>query len=270
MAATHVFKGNWDHSYSGKQYVSEGERFSEWEEAFCPECVREDLELLGFSFWRRYGAPYVTVCHNHNVVLQSLCPHCSRPFVKVYERCDCFAQDLNSVKDAGRPIESLWSSYLAGGIESANFVEERYEHGVGMWSCPQPSPLSEEDQSHDGFYRRRPKIYSCCNLEQPKTKGYQLKPVTVPALPGITRVDTQWSHGAGGLGGRHFRDRGHWSRGSIETQIRGQWDRHARRPPNHPPTNGPLAGYGYDVVETEVPEALLMMTACELAWLPQS
>ena len=24
MAAIHVFKGHWDHSYSGKQYVSEG------------------------------------------------------------------------------------------------------------------------------------------------------------------------------------------------------------------------------------------------------
>jgi len=68
MAATHVFKGSWDHSYSGRQYVSERERFSEWEAAFCPECVREDLELLGFSYWRRYGAPYVTVCYKHNVV----------------------------------------------------------------------------------------------------------------------------------------------------------------------------------------------------------
>lgn len=28
MASTHVFKARWDHAYSGKQYISEGERFS--------------------------------------------------------------------------------------------------------------------------------------------------------------------------------------------------------------------------------------------------
>lgn len=229
MAATHVFKGHWDHSYSGQQYVSEGERFSEWEAAFCPECVREDLESLGFSYWRRYGAPYVNVCHKHNVVLQSRCPYCTRPFtrmghdldvmwkkcgdrhlasapsevnedpaalrravvyhhlctspqhipddgavrialrragalledlqgesafqvqsayedltaltrvlesarlktsapvvvginarisaalVRVYERCDEFAHDMSSIIGTARPIESLWSSYRAGG-----------------------------------------------------------------------------------------------------------------------------------------------------------
>lgn len=304
MAATHVFKGHWDHSYSDQQYVSEGERFSEWEAAFCPECVREDLESLGFSYWRRYGVPHVNVCHKHNVVLQSRCPYCTRPFtrmghdldvmwkkcgdrhlasalsevnedpaalrravvyhrlctspqhipddgavrialrragllleglqgepavqvqsayedltalthalesarlknsapvvaginarisaalVRVYERYDGFAHDISSIIGSARPIESLWSSYRAGGVESANFVEERYEHGVGIWSCPQSSPLSAEDQSHDGFYRRRQKIYPCCNLEHPKSKGYKLNPVTVMALPGVPLVRT--------------------------------------------------------------------------------
>ena len=304
MAATHVFKGDWDHSYSGKQYVSEGERFSEWEAAFCSECVREDLESLGFSYWRRYGAPYVSVCHKHNVVLQSRCPYCTKSFtraghdldvmwkkcgdrhlasapsevnedpaalrravvyhhlctspqhipddgavrialrragalledlqgesagqvqsayedlttlthvlesarlktsapvvdginarisaalVRIYERCDGFAHDMSSIIGTARPIESLWSSYRAGGVESANFVEERYDQGVGIWSCPQSSPLSVEDQSHDGVYRRRQKVYPCCNFEHPKSKGYQLNPVAVMALPGVPLVRT--------------------------------------------------------------------------------
>lgn len=85
MASTHVFKGRWDHAYSGKQYISDGERFSVWDSSFCPECVREDLESRGFSYWRRYVAPYVTVCFKHNSVLHKLCPFCDRPFNGVAE-----------------------------------------------------------------------------------------------------------------------------------------------------------------------------------------
>lgn len=301
MASAHVFKGYWDHSYSAKQYTSEGERFSVWDASFCPECVREDLKARGFSYWRRYVAPYVTVCFKHNAVLQNQCPFCEKPFnrvghdldvmwrmcrgrhlaeassvpnedptafrrariyhqlctsahhisdehavgvtrekaallipdlqaeaaakmqslydelgmlrnvlesarirrapimanvnarishalVGVYENCDDFAKDLSSLAEGGRSADSLWCTYQSGGGESAHFVEENYEFGVGYWSCPSPSPHSHEHNSADGFYQRRPKIYPCCNFPHPKGKLYQLKPIKVAALPGVPMV----------------------------------------------------------------------------------
>lgn len=85
MAATHVFKSEWDHSYSGNQYIKGAgrERISVWEASFCPECVREDLQAIGYSYWRRYGAPHVTVCYKHNALLLDRCPFCYRPFSRL-------------------------------------------------------------------------------------------------------------------------------------------------------------------------------------------
>ena len=306
-ASIHIFKAYWDHSYSGNQYISEGERFSVCDASFCPECVREDLTTRGFSYWRRYAAPHVTVCFKHNAVLQNQCPYCDRTFnrvghdldimwrtcrgrhlgdapavpnedatafrrakiyhhlcnstlhisdelaagvarekaasliprlygdaatkmqsffdelglvhsvlvsarisrkaplmasvnarisdalVGVYESCHDYEKELNSLADGGRPVHSLTSTYRSGGTESAHFVEENYEHGVGHWSCPHPSWHSNEHHSADGFYRRQPKIYQCCNFLQRKGRLYQLKPVTVIALP---KIPTMFNRGA--------------------------------------------------------------------------
>lgn len=61
--------------------MSEGYHFSHSVASFCPECVKEDLEVLGFAYCRRYCSPYVTVCHKHDVVLQDRCPFCSNSFL---------------------------------------------------------------------------------------------------------------------------------------------------------------------------------------------
>ncbi|MBD9427883.1 hypothetical protein IB232_21330 [Pseudomonas sp. PDM15] len=47
---------------------------------FCPDCVREDIDLLGFSYWKRSHAYDVKVCAKHNVKLIGECPFCSMPF----------------------------------------------------------------------------------------------------------------------------------------------------------------------------------------------
>lgn len=303
MAATHVFKGGWDISYSGKQYASDGERFSERDASYCPGCAKEDIKALGFSYWRRYGAPYVTVCHKHNFVLLDRCPFCASPFIRlgheldvmwrkcrgqhladarplvnedplalrrakvyhrlctsrhhisdelavrvlrdkavsiialqegdaaiqmqslaetlsgvaeslerarlessaaagsvtvqivdalvaVYESYDDFDSDLRLRAGDARTTESLWSTYQAGGMESAHFVEEDYVNGVGYWSCPMPSLLSLNERSHDGYDRRRPKIYPCCNFPHPKSMGHSLKPAAVAPLPGVPLATT--------------------------------------------------------------------------------
>ncbi|AIZ34945.1 hypothetical protein DZC75_22785 [Pseudomonas parafulva] len=82
-AAFHVIKSDWDFAYSGTQYLSEGEHFSEWDASFCPECVREDLKIHGFSYWRRYGASNVSVCPKHNAVLLRDCPFCGKLFTRI-------------------------------------------------------------------------------------------------------------------------------------------------------------------------------------------
>ena len=304
MAAAHVFKGEWDHSYSGNQYVrvADRQRFSVWDASFCPECVREDLQAIGYSYWRRYGSPHVTVCYKHNAVLLDRCPFCYRPFtrlghdldvmwrkcrgrhlaeahpvannnhsalrrariyhrlctskhyisdelavlvardkaasliecleghartrmkarlrelrwlaegfeyarskncaptiyginlrlryalVEIYEIRDDFEHDLNMIQGADRSVDSLWSTYHAGGHESPHFVEEDYALGVGYWTCPNPRPLSDTDFSYDSFIARRPKIYPCCNFPHPVDRRPKLKPFHVTALPGIPRV----------------------------------------------------------------------------------
>ncbi|WP_099431269.1 TniQ family protein [Pseudomonas mosselii] len=304
IASIHAFKGHWDFAYSGKQYISEGERFSVWDASFCPDCVREDLKVLGFSYWRRYVAPYVTVCFKHNTVLQSLCPFCDKPFqglghdldvmwrtcggrhlgdastipnkdatalrrakiyhqlcasthhisdvdavsaaldcaaaltsslrgaaaakiellhselellrnvletaricgqaptmgamnsricdavVGVYESCDDFDADIHALAQRGRPTDSLWCTYQSGGSESAQFVDENYQQGVGYWSCPNPSLRSNKQSSADSYHRRRPKIYPCCNLPHPNGRLYDLKPLKVKPLPGIPMART--------------------------------------------------------------------------------
>ena len=304
MASTHVFKAHWDHAYSGKQYITEGKRFSVWDASFCPECVREDLKDRGFSYWRRYVAPYVTVCFKHNTVLHNVCPFCDKPFnrlghdldimwrmcrgrhladaptvpnedptalrrakiyhqlctsthhisdldaviaaldkaaalipdlqgaaaakmeflhgelgllrhtletarihgqaptmadmnaricdavVGVYESCDEVEADIRLLAKRGRATDSLWCTYQSGGSESAHFVDENYEQGVGYWSCPTPSPRSDEQSSADSYHRRRPKIYPCCNLPHPTGRLYDLRPLKVEPLPGIPIVRT--------------------------------------------------------------------------------
>lgn len=48
---------------------------------FCPLCVREDYESLGFIYWRRnHQARDVTVCGTHNLELFESCGGCSRPY----------------------------------------------------------------------------------------------------------------------------------------------------------------------------------------------
>ncbi|MEG5264901.1 TniQ family protein [Pseudomonas sp. JDS28PS106] len=80
MAATYVIKSDWDISYSGKQYVSLNESFSSRAVSYCPDCIRENFQRLGFAYWSRFTSPHVTVCYKHNVELLSRCPFCDRPF----------------------------------------------------------------------------------------------------------------------------------------------------------------------------------------------
>lgn len=295
-----VFKRRQDISYSHTEYLTfshhlESDRISA---SFCPECVKEDLAALGYSYWRRVPRWDIKVCAKHNIYLVDRCPFCGVPFgyrghsldvmwsgcggrylgeafslrnedpselkkaklfqdafncgfvlsieavllvvrerfltfdasaqrldtraverlsteishvIKVIEEhtaennaslfdeysglvwesvlllYDGFSQFLNDLELYGydpRPVCSLWSTYRAGGSESAHYVEEDYLYGVGHWSCPYPSSLSQQTRySNDGF--GRPTLYPCCNFPSPRRKGHQLKPKWVRPPPPV-------------------------------------------------------------------------------------
>lgn len=69
-------------SYSEGNYISSVgySDFDRESAAFCPECVREDLASLGFSYWRRSHIKDIKVCAKHNVLLVHQCPFCQKSF----------------------------------------------------------------------------------------------------------------------------------------------------------------------------------------------
>lgn len=54
VAELFVIKNSQDVSYSGKHYATEEVRYSDWDASYCPDCVKEDLESFGFSYWKRF------------------------------------------------------------------------------------------------------------------------------------------------------------------------------------------------------------------------
>lgn len=78
LAMNYVVKNSQDVSYSRKHYPFIGEPYSEKTVSYCPQCAKEDLVNLGFSYWRRaYSLPInEAVCHKHNTLLLTHCPFC--------------------------------------------------------------------------------------------------------------------------------------------------------------------------------------------------
>ncbi len=72
-----VFPDRSQNSYTRKSYQSGTTRFeTECQRAgICIDCVKEDIDSLGFSYWRR-DHRYVKVCAKHNTVLLRKCPIC--------------------------------------------------------------------------------------------------------------------------------------------------------------------------------------------------
>ncbi|NVZ75196.1 hypothetical protein HX859_09895 [Pseudomonas gingeri] len=91
-----VFKDLRDISYSQWTYLNGEHWFGTNTKtcSFCPECVRDDLSTLGYSYWRRTYQSDVAVCSKHNVILITTCPFCDRPFSRdghsldvMWEKC---------------------------------------------------------------------------------------------------------------------------------------------------------------------------------------
>lgn len=113
-----------------------------------------------------------------------------------YKRFEDFVVDLQSVNCDLRDIEFGWATFRAGGDESPHYVEEDYVLGVAQWSCPYPSEYSRKPSSTDGYWNRKPMIYSCCNFVSDCSKDLNLKSVRVrlapPAVPRLHASTQAW------------------------------------------------------------------------------
>ncbi len=100
-----IFKDNFqDIAYSGSKFIL-GRQYVENEEkhaAFCPECVKDDINRIGFSYWRRLHRS-LDVCAKHNVHLLRHCPFCGVVFSKHGE---------------GKGYSTMWT-----GCEGRHFTE---------------------------------------------------------------------------------------------------------------------------------------------------
>ncbi|MGY3258721.1 hypothetical protein [Pseudomonas chlororaphis] len=74
-----VFLESGQYSYTRWSYQTCSTRFETESQlaGICIDCVKEDIESLGFPYWRR-DHRYVKVCAKHNTVLLRICPICGK------------------------------------------------------------------------------------------------------------------------------------------------------------------------------------------------
>lgn len=75
-----VLKTERDLSYSGSSFI-----YFDYidsltnKRSYCPLCVKEDIQRIGYSYWRRLH-PFIKVCAKHDVKLLTCCQFCDKPF----------------------------------------------------------------------------------------------------------------------------------------------------------------------------------------------
>ena len=77
-----VLKSKYDHSYSGSTFLPGYQCIFDNlknTRSYCPLCVLEDINELGYSYWRRIPSR-ISVCATHNVKLLTKCDFCGKPF----------------------------------------------------------------------------------------------------------------------------------------------------------------------------------------------
>jgi len=96
---------------------------------FCPLCVREDYENLGFVYWRRnHQAMDVTVCAKHNLVLVHSCGGCSRPYETKnnyldipWSECECGFSMLEAKAKANHDHGAFMLAQFLDGLYKCEF-----------------------------------------------------------------------------------------------------------------------------------------------------
>lgn len=142
-----IFNDGHDISYSQKRYGQRTCMGTHWQRknAYCPSCVREDLEKLGFSYWRRAHEGDVTVCWKHNTVLLTSCGVCDAPITP---------------SSIGKPLQT--GSYNFTGKLTTS-VAPHSGHGLEiMWEGCLQKTLGEAvaEVNSDGTALRKARFYN--------------------------------------------------------------------------------------------------------------
>lgn len=117
-----VFKNSQNFSYSQDAYISQkvwkGTKRGVFQ--YCPDCVREDISLIGFSFWHRSHHAKTSVCAKHNVILEKYCPFCRKPFTVnghgleiMWNGCEGRSLAESLAVSNHDPIEFKWAKLLS-------------------------------------------------------------------------------------------------------------------------------------------------------------
>ncbi|WAB98061.1 TniQ family protein [Pseudomonas putida] len=130
-----VIRDTRDVSYSRTAYLKPRTAITNSDShAYCPECVRQDVKDLGFSYWRRNFPDHVSVCATHNVVLLSTCPYCDQPFSSKGHNLDVMWR-----KCSGRHLGDAESvmNLDEDALKHARFVEAlcAYEFSISIHSA---------------------------------------------------------------------------------------------------------------------------------------
>lgn len=130
-----VIRDTRDVSYSRTAYLKPRMAITNSDlHAYCPECVRQDVQDLGFSYWRRTFPDHVSVCATHNVVLLSICPYCDQPFSSKGHNLDVMWR-----KCSGRHLGSAESviNLDEDALKRARFVEAlcAFEFSISIHSA---------------------------------------------------------------------------------------------------------------------------------------
>ncbi|WP_349987265.1 MULTISPECIES: TniQ family protein [Pseudomonas] len=122
LAVNYVVKHSQDISYSRKLYPFKGEPYAEKNVSYCPECAKEDLARLGFSYWRRAYSLFEndTVCHKHNTLLLTRCPYCETSLGDPKHRLDVMWRGCDG--------HYLWEVEPSINSDGAEFQRARFNH----------------------------------------------------------------------------------------------------------------------------------------------
>lgn len=126
---------------------------------FCPLCIREDFDELGFIYWRRNHQSHdVAVCAMHNVVLVDYCEACLKPYEEKskyleipWSGCECGFCILDTKVELNSDFGSLMFSRFLDGVYSSEYQINTRDHYKVVEARLESLSLSSAADYYDYF-----------------------------------------------------------------------------------------------------------------------
>ena len=126
---------------------------------FCPLCIREDFEELGFIYWRRnHQSRDVKVCARHNSILVDSCEECSKPYEEKskyletpWSGCECGFCILDTKVEFSPDSGALMFSSFLDGIYSSEYQVNTWDQYKAVEARLESLGLSSAADYYDYF-----------------------------------------------------------------------------------------------------------------------